>query len=40
MKNEEEKGEDAWSEWLDFDQSNITKLLFLTSQASLRYMQA
>jgi len=40
MKREDEKGEDTWSEWLDFDQSNITKLLFLTSQASLRYMQA
>jgi hypothetical protein len=25
MKSEEEKGEDAWSEWLDFDQSNIAK---------------
>ena len=25
MKSKEEKGEDAWSEWLDFDQSNITK---------------
>ena len=25
MKSEEEKGEDAWSEWLDFDESNITK---------------
>ena len=25
MKSEEEKGEDAWSEWFDFDQSNITK---------------
>ena len=25
MKSEEEKGEDVWSEWLDFDQSNITK---------------
>ena len=24
MKSEEEKGEDVWSEWLDFDQSNIT----------------
>lgn len=25
MKSEEEKGEDIWSEWLDFDQSNITR---------------
>jgi len=25
MKNEEEKGEEAWSEWLDFDESNITR---------------
>jgi hypothetical protein len=25
MKSEEEKGEVAWSEWLDFDQSSITK---------------
>jgi hypothetical protein len=25
MKSEEENGKDAWSEWLDFDQSNITK---------------
>ena len=25
MKSEDEKGEGAWSEWLDFDGSNITK---------------
>ena len=25
MKSEDEKGEDAWSEWLDFDESYITK---------------
>jgi hypothetical protein len=25
MKSEEEKVEDAWSGWLDFDQSNIAK---------------
>jgi hypothetical protein len=25
MKSEDEEGEDAWSEWLDFDESNITK---------------
>jgi hypothetical protein len=24
MKSEEEKGEDVWSEWLDFNQSDIT----------------
>ena len=25
MKSEEQNGENAWSEWIDFDQSSITK---------------
>ena len=33
MKSEDEKGEDAWSEWLDFDQSNITKAAVPDKQA-------
>jgi hypothetical protein len=29
MNNKEEKGKDVWSEWLDFDHSNITTITTL-----------